>query len=94
MAFQVKAVGGSGGRTGGRGKGEAGGKGAKRWEIRRTESNATLQTANLGKGQWFVAGFMGIFLKRENSDPVCLSKEFIARNLFLSTRTRAALGVD
>ena len=40
-------------------------KGAKRREIRRTDSSATLQTANLGKAQWFVVGFIGELLERE-----------------------------
>jgi len=61
----VKAVERAGGRTGGREKEVAGERGPKGRKIRRTESTARRQTANLGRRQWFAAGFMRKLLKRE-----------------------------
>jgi len=35
-----------------------------------------LQTADLGRGQWVAAGFMGILYRRKNSYPLRFAKEF------------------
>ncbi len=75
-AFPVKAVeravaGPEGGEMGA--AGENGPKGRK---IRRTKPSARLQTANLGKGQWFAAGFIGKFLDHEITYPARIAKEF------------------
>jgi hypothetical protein len=53
--------------------GEKGPKGRNNW---RTESSARLQSSNLGKGQWFAAGFMVKFYTPKNSHPVRFAKEF------------------
>jgi hypothetical protein len=58
--------------------GERGPKGRKIW---RTESSARLQSADLGKGLWFAAGFMGKHLKRENIYPVRFAKDSL-KNLW------------
>ena len=57
--------------------GEKGPKGRNNW---RTESSARLQSANLGKGQWFAAGFIGKFLKRENTYPARVAKDSLAKS--------------
>ena len=61
-------------------KGVAGEKGPTGRNIWRTESSTRLQTANLGKGQWFAAGFMGKLLKRENTYPVRFAKDFCEKS--------------
>jgi hypothetical protein len=76
IASLVKAVERTGGRTGGRKKRGCGKKWPKGRKIRRTVSSARLQSANLGKGQWFAAGFMVEFYKRENSHPLRFAKDF------------------
>ena len=58
--------------------GERGPKGRKIW---RTESSARLQTADLGKGQWFAAGFMGKLLKSDNMYPVRFAKDSFEKSL-------------
>ena len=55
-------------------KGVAGKRGRRGREIWRTESSARLQSAGLGMGQWFAAGFMGKLFGRENSYPVRFAK--------------------
>jgi hypothetical protein len=34
----------------------------------------------LGKGQWFAAGFMGKFLKRENTYPARVAKDALEKS--------------
>jgi len=42
--------------------------------VKRRDRN--LQTADVGKGQWFAGEFMGELLSREDSYPVRFAKEF------------------
>ena len=60
-------------------KGVAGKRGGGRGvSVKRRDRN--LQSADLGRGQWFAAGFMGKLLGRENSYPVRFAKDSFGKS--------------